>query len=209
MADRLTVTPGTTPFTAHETREVYKGYARVHEYHLTHQRYDGETSERMTRECFISGDAVVVLIYDPARDEVLLTEQFRVGPLPRNDNPWVIEAVAGRIDKDETPEEVAHREAMEEAGVEVTNLHKVCEMYPSPGIMAEYVHLYIANADLSEAGGLHGVDDEHEDIKAMVCSVDEALEALADGRIRSAPSFVMLQWLALNRTELQNSSGNT
>lgn len=207
MTNRLTVTPATTPFTSHECREVYKGYARVHEYHLTHQRYDGETSEEMTREVFISGDAVVVLLYDAKRDEVLLTEQFRVGPLPRNDNPWVIEAVAGRIDTDETPEEVAIREAQEEAGCEVTELRKVCEMYASPGIFAEYVHLYVGRCDLSGAGGFHGVEDEHEDIKAMVCSTDEAVAALADGRLRSAPSFVLIQWLAMNRAELQSQWG--
>jgi ADP-ribose pyrophosphatase len=204
MAQRLTVTPSTTPFEIIEDREAYRGYAKVHQYKLTHQRYDGDTSEVVTREVFSSGDAVVVLLYDAKRDDVLLTEQFRPGPLPRGDNPWVIEAVAGRIDTDETPEEVARRESLEEAGVEVGELIKVAEMYNSPGIFSEYIYLYVAQADLKGAGGLHGVDHEHEDIKAMVCSVDEATEALRDGRIRSAPSFVLVQWLAANRADLHS-----
>jgi ADP-ribose pyrophosphatase len=205
MRQRLTVTPGTTPYTIVQDREAYRGYAKVHEYHLSHQRYDGATSETMTREVFNSGDAVVVLLYDPARDEVLLTEQFRPGPLPRNDNPWVIEAVAGRIDTDEGPEAVARREAVEEAGCPVGRLVKVTEMYCSPGIFAEYVYLFVGEADLAGAGGLHGVDDEHEDIKAMVCSLDEAIDALKDGRLRSAPSFVLVQWLAANRQTLRKA----
>ena len=204
MSQRLTVTPANTPYDVLEDREVYRGYAKVHEYHLTHQRYDGETSERMTREVFSSGDAVVVLLYDPTREEVLLTEQFRPGPLPRGDNPWVIEAVAGRIDTNETPEEVVHREAMEEAGCIIDRLFKVAEMYNSPGIFSEYVYLYVGLCDLAGAGGYHGVDHEHEDIKAMVCSVQEALDALTDGRLRSAPSFVLLQWLALNQANLHS-----
>lgn len=207
MTKRLTVTPATTPFEVIEDREAYRGYAKVHEYHLTHQRYDGATSEQMTREVFSSGDAVVVLLYDAKRDEILLTEQFRPGPLPRNDNPWVIEAVAGRIDTDETPEEVARRECVEEAGITVGELIKVAEMYNSPGIFSEYVYLYVGEADLTGAGGLHGVDHEHEDIKAMVCSLDEATQSLSDGRLRSAPSFVLIQWLAMNRQVLQKKWG--
>lgn len=203
MTKRLTVTPATTPYDVIEEREAYRGYAKVYEYHLTHQRYDGAVSECMTREVFSSGDAVVVLLYDAKRGEILLTEQFRPGPLPRNDNPWVIEAVAGRIDTDETPEAVARRECVEEAGVTVGELIKVAEMYNSPGIFSEYVYLYVGEADLTGAGGLHGVDHEHEDIKAMVCSLDEAIEALGDGRLRSAPSFVLIQWLAMNHAVLQ------
>jgi ADP-ribose pyrophosphatase len=52
----------------------------------------------------------------PQRDEVVLIEQFRVGAWA-GVNPWLIELVAGLIDKDEEPEEVAHREAEEEAGL--------------------------------------------------------------------------------------------
>lgn len=207
MTKRLTVTPETTPYQVIEDREAYNGYAKVHVYRLSHQRYDGTSSAEMTREVFSSGDAVVVLLYDAKRDEVLLTEQFRPGPLPRGDNPWVIEAVAGRIDTDESPEEVARRETKEESGVEVGELIKVAEMYNSPGIFSEYVHLYVGQAALKGAGGLHGVDHEHEDIKAMVCSADEAMEALTDGRLRSAPSFVLIQWLALNRDNLQRQWG--
>ncbi len=207
MTQRLTVTPAATPFEIIEDREAYHGYGRVHQYRLTHERYDGATSEVMTREVFSSGDAVVVLLYDAKRDEVLLTEQFRPGPLPRDDNPWVIEAVAGRIDKDETPEEVARREAVEEAGCEVGRLIKVAEMYNSPGIFSEYVYLYVGEACLEGAGGLHGVDDEHEDIKAMVCTREEAAKALGDGRLRSAPSFVLIQWLSLNHADLQRKWG--
>lgn len=206
MSQRLSVTPAATPFEILEDREAYRGYAKVHEYRLTHQRYDGETSQELTREVFSSGDAVVVLLYDPMREEVLLTEQFRPGPLPRKDNPWIIEAVAGRIDTDETPEQIAHREAMEEAGCKIDKLIKVAEMYNSPGIFSEYVYLFVGLCDLAGAGGLHGVDHEQEDIKAMVCSLEEALEALNDGRLRSAPSFVLLQWLALNRNKIQPTS---
>ncbi|MCB2157335.1 MAG: NUDIX domain-containing protein, partial [Rhodobacteraceae bacterium] len=46
------------------------------------------------------------------RDRVLLIEQFRMGPYARGDaEPWLIEAIAGRVDPGETPEDAARREA--------------------------------------------------------------------------------------------------
>ena len=200
---RMTVTPADYGFEIVEDRAAYKGFAKVHEFHLTHKRYDGTMSPTITRECFASGDAVVVLPYDAVRDEVLMVEQFRAGPLPRKDNPWVIETVAGRIEPGETAEDVAIREAVEEANCHVSDLRKVGEMYNSPGIFAEYCTLFVGRADLTGLGGIHGLDGEDEDIKAMVCSFEEAYAGLTDGRLRSAPSFVLLQWLALHRQELR------
>ena len=78
-------------------------------------------------------DAVCVLPYDPQRDRVVLIEQFRVGALGKVDNPWLIELVAGLIDKDESPDEVARREAVEEAGLELADLWPVTRYFPSPG----------------------------------------------------------------------------
>jgi ADP-ribose pyrophosphatase len=65
----------------------------------------------------------------PQRDEVVLIEQFRVGAWA-GVNPWLIELVAGLIDKDEEPEEVAHREAEEEAGLTLAR----CGRSPIPSV---------------------------------------------------------------------------
>ena len=63
----------------------------------------------------VSGDAVTVLPYDPKRDLVLVVEQIRAGPFARGDRQsWQIEAIAGRVDPFETPEQAARREAVEE-----------------------------------------------------------------------------------------------
>lgn len=70
-----------------------------------------------------------VLPYDPQRDEVVLIEQFRVGAMGRTDNPWLVEMVAGLIDKDEQPEEVAHREAEEEAGLTFSALWPITKYF--------------------------------------------------------------------------------
>ena len=141
--------------------------------------------------------------YDPQRDCVVLIEQFRIGALDKSANPWLIELVAGLIDKDEQPEEVARREAVEEAGLELAELWPLTQYYPSPGGSDERVHLYVGRCDSLGAGGVHGLEEEGEDIRVLVWSLDEALAALDDGRIDNAASIIALQWLALNRDKVR------
>ena len=57
--------------------------------------------------------------------------------------------------------------------------------------------------DSSAAGGVHGLDEEHEDIRVMVVSVDEALSLLREGRIVNAKTIIALQWLAANYEDLK------
>jgi ADP-ribose pyrophosphatase len=63
--------------------------------------------------------------------------------------------------------------------------------------------LFCALADLGQAGGVHGLDDEDEDIRVHVPSFDEAMHWLAAGRIQNSPAIIALQWLALNRSRLR------
>ncbi|MEB0027063.1 ADP-ribose diphosphatase, partial [Pseudomonas sp. MH9.2] len=51
--------------------------------------------------------------------------------------------------------------------------------------------------------GLHGLEAEGEDIRVTVWSLDDALQAVRDGRIFNAATLIALQWLALNRTEVR------
>src|ERR1700745_1919595 len=56
------------------------------------------------------GPAVAIVLYDPDRDAVVLVEQFRLPGLLAGSSPWQLEAAAGLIDTDETPQAVALRE---------------------------------------------------------------------------------------------------
>ncbi len=95
----------------------FKGFYKLDKLHVRHELFAGGMSKEISRELFVRHDAVCVLPYDAKRDEVVLIEQFRVGAMKKTSNPWLVELVAGLIDKDEQPEEVAHREAEEEAGL--------------------------------------------------------------------------------------------
>ena len=187
----------------------YANYFAVEEYDLQFRRFDGTLSQRLNRAVFISGDAVVVLPYDPWRDRVHLIEQFRAGPHGRGDpQPWLIEAIAGRIDGGETPETTARREAIEEAGLTLGDLHKVADYYPSPAAKAEYIYSFVGLCDLPDGcdriGGLPG---EGEDIRSHVLPFARLMDLVASGEVTNAPLLLCAYWLAANRDRLRRIAG--
>lgn len=181
----------------------FKGFYRLDRLHLRHRQFAGGMGPQLSRELFVRHDAVCVLPYDPQRDSVVLLEQFRVGAMDKSANPWLLELVAGLIDKDEQPEEVAHREAEEEADLQLTALRPITQYYPSPGGSDERVHLYVGRCSSEGVGGVHGLAEEGEDIRVHVWPLEDALQAVKDGRIDNAASIIALQWLALNRAEVR------
>lgn len=181
----------------------YDGFYKVRRLTLRHRLFAGGWSAPLRRELVHRHAAVVILLYDPARDAVAMLEQFRIGAITRSDEPWLLELVAGLIDCDESPEEVGRREAMEEAGCDVQTLEPICQYFSSPGGSDEFVHLYCGRCDLGDVGGLHGLADEGEDIRVQVLPVAEVLALLAAGRIRNAHTLIALQWLQLNRERLR------
>ena len=201
MTDTTRATPSVVEIVKRDNG--YQGFYRLDRVHLRHELFAGGMSREISRELFVRHDAVCVLPYDPQRDEVVLIEQFRVGALGKAQTPWLIELVAGLIDKDEQPEEVAHREGEEEAGLTFSSLWPITRYFPSPGGSTEFVHLYLGRCDSSNAGGLHGLEEEAEDIRVTVWACEDALQAVRDGRISNAASIIALQWLALNRAEVR------
>ncbi|MCH8552286.1 MAG: NUDIX domain-containing protein [Natronospirillum sp.] len=188
---------------------VYQGFYQMHSLTVRHAAYKGGQVE-ITRELMVRPDAVVVLPYDPKLDVVVLIEQYRVGA-HKGPTPWLIECVAGLIEPDESLASVARREAEEEAGLMVDRLHFICEYFPSPGGSNEKITLYAGEVDAREAGGVHGLDVEGEDILVRKLSVTEALTWLTEGHINNAASIIALQWLALHHDELRarwSSSGD-
>lgn len=187
-----------------EKREtVFQGFFRMDKLWLTHPRFDGGNMPRFTRELFIRGDATCVLPYDPDRDEIVLLEQFRLGALGRDQSPWLLELVAGMNDEGETNEETAQREGQEEAGLSFSTLEKICSYLVSPGGSTEMIHLYFGRVSTEFAGGLYGLEHEHEDIRAHVVPADEAVAMISDGRINNAAAIIAIQWLQLNRSRLR------
>lgn len=191
-------------------RQPYADYFAVEEHDLRFRRFDGTMSDPVTRAVFISGDAAVVLPYDPLRDRVLLIEQWRAGPHARGDRQsWLLEAVAGRVDGGESPEDAAFREAREEADLTLSKLVPVANYYPSPAAKAEFLYTYIGIADLPDGPRrIGGLADEGEDIRAHVIGVDRLMTLVASGEINNGPLLLLACWLDQNRAGLRARHGS-
>jgi ADP-ribose pyrophosphatase len=181
----------------------YAGFFRINKYRLRHRKHDGSWTGEVAREVFERGHAAAALLWDEEADKVVLVEQFRLPAYLAGRPAWQLEIVAGIIDSDETPEAVARREIREETGLEpIGDLIPIHRILPSAGGSTETVHLFLARVDASNAGGIHGLADEDEDIQVVVLPLAEALARAQSGGIDNSFALVALWWLAAHRQRL-------
>jgi len=179
----------------------YKGFFETKILHFKHTLYKGGWTKNMDRELFQRGQAVVVLLYDSEAECVVLVEQCRVGAVFNSqgvheaENAWLLEPVAGMIDEGESAIEAGIREAQEETGIDINELEYVCEFYPSPGACNEILHLYAADISIDLVDDYAGLSDEHEDIKVIKLSFEQAKKKLLNAEFKVATTYIALQWL--------------
>ncbi|MTD98925.1 NUDIX domain-containing protein [Paracoccus sp. YIM 132242] len=189
--------------------EPFAGFFSVGVSHLRHRTHAGGMTPVVRREALVLGDAVVVLPWDPVRDRVLLIEQFRMAPLLRRDpQPWLLETVAGRVDAGETVEDAARREAREEANLTLARLFPALHHYPSPGVLGEYLYLYVGIADLPDGiEGVHGLESEAEDIRGHLVPRADLTRMAMGGQVTNGPLAMLALWLELRRDALRTELG--
>ena len=181
---------------------LYEGFFFMKKYRYQHRRYQGDWSPAVEREIFERGNAVGVLLYDKDKDRFVVIEQCRPGALPGDDSPWLIEVVAGMVEEGEEPEDVARREAQEEAGCDIQELLPMPGYWVSPGGTTEYVDLFLGFVDSDEVAAFAGLETEHEDIKVIVLERSEMLDLMQQGRINNAMALIAVQWFLLNEKAL-------
>lgn len=180
-------------FTILQKDTLYKGFYQMDRYTVQHSLFNGGQSDSYTREILERGNAVAVFLYDPKADEVVLIEQFRAGAI-HSDNPWMTELVAGMVDTDETPENIAKREAVEEAGAHIDTLTLIADYYNSAGGTTETTKVYYAELDATGIGGIHGLDYENEDIRVFKIPSSKFLKNLDENHYNSGSLVVAGLW---------------
>ena len=175
---------------------LYTGFIRVEKISLRHRLFNQtEYSKLIQRELIQRKQAAGVLIYNDQQQRFALIEQFRVGAIDDAVSPWQLEIIAGVLDGDESPEHCIRRESLEESGCEIEDLTHLYSFYPSAGACDEIFHLYVAEAQLPEQGGIFGMPDEGENIQLHILSYQDLSALLASDRLRNAPVIMALQWL--------------
>lgn len=179
----------TTPTVVIESATpVSRGFLNITKYAIRHSTPDGGMSGTIVREVMERGNAAAVLIYDPARDEVLLSEEFRIGNavnalLPADS--WSIGPVAGMIENGESGLDCVIREAREEVGIDILaeNVIGPLSYFSSPGGTSERLDVFVAIADVTTADPARMSNDEGEHISPVVMSRRAAEDiAMSSGR---------------------------
>jgi len=155
-----------------------------------------------TADVLRAGPAAAVLPFDPARDEIILLQQFRLPAHLANGKGTLVEIVAGHVEANEQPAETARRECVEEIGVEPSPLIELFSYFTTPGMSDEMITLFLGVVDASLVPRSAGLAVEHEQTMLTRVPIDAALAALEGGAIHNGPLIIALQWLALNRSRL-------
>jgi ADP-ribose pyrophosphatase len=181
----------------------FNGFLSINRYEIEADRHEGG-KHTVTWLLMERGHAVAILGYDPARDEVVLGNEMRPGVLAAGDYPYTDNLPAGGIPKGETAVEAAIREMVEEQGLELKNTEVIHEgAYVSSGGTSEKIAIVFGTVDMSKAGGVHGLETESENIKAVILKSDEFLRRVRAGEITDLKTIVAGYWLAENRDRLQ------
>lgn len=183
----------------------YQGFFRLERVHLRHSLHRGGMSPVLVREILEKGDVVALLPYDPVADAVVMIEQFRVGAMANAPSAWLLEIVAGLMEPGELPEDVARREAVEEAGLAVRRIESIARFFATPAKSSELTHLLCGEVDATGAGGVHGLAHEGEDIRVIPMPAEQAFALLDAGRIDSAWPMIALMWLRAHRERLRRA----
>ncbi len=169
---------------------------KLSEYDIDYRRNDG-TWQHQNREIFDRKHAAAVLPIDPKRGTVILVKQFRLPAFLTGHKKMLVEVIAGALDND-APDVCAKREAMEEAGIEVSDLKEVFNCFMSPGAITERIHLFVGTYN-GRAGKGCGLQDEGEDIEILEMSLADAMAMINNGEIVDAKTIALLQWAQLQK----------
>ena len=200
----------TKPLPSHPDAELAFGamvsarHLRIDTFRFRHRLFSGEWSAERSYDVLRRGQAIAIVLYDPDHDRVVLVEQFRLPALLAGSSPWQLEAAAGLIDTDETPQAVAARETHEETGLALIGEPILIQRYlPSSGNSDEGVVLFCGRVDSTAAAGVHGLPEEHEDIRVVVKTLAEVETLLDTGAIESGHTLIGLYWLLRHREHLR------
>ena len=179
-------------------------YLRIDTLRFRHRLFSGEWSAERNYDVLRGGQAVAIVLYDPDHDRVVLIEQFRLPALVAGRSPRQLEAAAGLIDTDETPQAVAVRETHEETGLAAIGEPIPIQHYlSSAGNSDEGIFLFCGRVDSTAAAGVHGLPEEHEDIRVVVKTLAEVETLLDAGAIVSGHTLIGLHWFLRHRERLR------
>jgi ADP-ribose pyrophosphatase len=183
---------------------LYEGFNNVYACELAVPSLDTKKdyNRPFKREIIQCSDAVFVLIYAPDIDSFVFCQEFRAGVFfnKSGDDPFILECVAGMIDRDDSPEEIARTEVYEEAGLTAGKLQLIAKAYSSPGRMTEKVYFFYTEVTGTPQQGLFGLETEHEDIATHIIKRADAYKMIDELKIMDSMTLLALNWFRANHS---------
>jgi len=158
------------------------------------------TWETQIREAYDRGNGAAILLYNKYNKTIILTRQFRMPTfLNGNENGMMIEVCAGVLDQ-QNAEDCIRKEIEEETGYSIKDVHKIFEVYMSPGSVTEIVYFFVGeySQDLKSSDG-GGLADEQENIEVLEMLFDKAYGMIASGEIKDAKTIMLLQYAKISK----------
>jgi GDP-mannose pyrophosphatase NudK len=158
------------------------------------------TWETQIREAYDRGNGAAILLYNKDNKTIILTRQFRMPTfLNGNESGMMIEVCAGVLDQ-QNAEDCIRKEIEEETGYSIKDVHKIFEVYMSPGSVTEIVYFFVGeySQDMKSSDG-GGLDDEQENIEVLEMLFDKAYGMIASGEIKDAKTIMLLQYAKINK----------
>jgi ADP-ribose pyrophosphatase len=100
----------------------------------------------------------------------------------------LLELPAGRLSPGEEPALCGRRELVEETGLVAATFEPLGFIHPSPGVLDEVIHLFLATGLTQEATD----QEEYEDIECIRLPFAEAVKMVRDGRISDGKTIAAL-----------------
>lgn len=177
-----------------------KEWATLNRIDYNYQFKNGEW-KGISRECYNRGNGAAILLYNPEKETIILTKQFRMPIYENNKNESMsVEVCAGAIDNNDKPLETIIRETEEEVGYKINNAKQVLTAYTSPGALTEKMYLFVAEYNdtmkINEGGGL---ESENEEIEVLELSFSKAIEMIKNEEIIDAKTIMLLQYAQINK----------
>jgi ADP-ribose pyrophosphatase len=155
---------------------------------------DGAVIERST----VRHPGAVALVALDDEERLLFISQYRLAAQQE-----LLEVPAGTLDPGEAPEVTAQRELREETGFAAATLERLGGTWMVPGYCDEYITYFLASGLRPDP--LAQDEDEHLS-DPMPMTYDEALEAVADGRVQDAKTVVALLLYDQHRRRAETSA---
>ncbi len=186
-------------------KEEYNCFIKIARLEIEAEKHDGGKQNVRLRVMEQGMPVVAVLAYDPVRDEVVMVNELRAGPLAAGDEPYIDNLVTGGVKAGEDFLDAARREVLEETGLELTSAFFIHEgAYTSPSGTTEKLTLVAGIVDTGKAGGVHGQENEKEDLKTVIMASDRFIRRAGRGCIKDLKSVTAAFWLASNRDKFTN-----